>query len=262
VASPYWSYPDQSRYIVPAALQGRLGPTQAPPADGLEVQCLGVDAPDGHEPSFLLTPGDTIAVEQQAFLDPHKLILFSWQMHQPRYMPQGHTVCRVSSVTFKVTGLVGFLGAGPGDHDGLRGVSITRSACEDQLSPAFRPEDRDQIAKIVGSGDADNDGNFRISGVPTALPDVQGNQVHEVGQVAILENPLLSPLVGDPAVTLKVLGLEWVARAYVDTVLRVELVEKPKHTWQRLNMALHVSKAPLTAVAIRFELSLETTEPR
>lgn len=256
MASPLWKYPGR--------LEGRIEPIYSVPQSGTagyyyyyssyaygyteeNVFCLGEDQRPFQDHRLLV--GDTVSVEQAFTITAaHKLLLFSWHMRMPD-MPASRGIVTGAQVDF-VDGL-GLISPG----DGCVGVVIKDP---DGASSMFSSADTEQRLLVDGGAHANNIGTFRISGVPWDQGDVGSTVNKPNGSVAIIEN---SALVAETAnnVTLRVLGLNWIARAYADWgggfVERVVLSERYDHTWYRTGLALHVSKhvGPLT---IKFEMQL------
>jgi len=253
VSSPLWKYP--------GVLEGRIQPDYSV-AQGSEsaayygyyahyysyymehVFCLGEDMLPFQ--SWRLAVGNTARVEQ-AFTVPAatKLIRFSWHMRNPE-MPASRNLVVAGPVDFMQTGLI--TGA-----DGASGFILDPS-----LAGTLTQDDAELWCQITGATDANNNGTHRISGIPEDQGDANGER-------AIVENSntLNSDMVhrmADPAVTIRLLGLRWMSRAYVDIgagfVQQFHLSEWIDHTWYRTALAINTSKyaGPMT---IRFEMELE-----
>jgi hypothetical protein len=255
MASPLWKYP--------GVLEGRLAPTQGlyygyDGGDflyyyavddwyyaGLDTYgeghafCLGDDQLEFPDHRFEM--GDMISVEQEFDVSAHKLLRFGWYMRHPESMEE-KTIVEAGAVTFVTTGLVQ-------TGDGLQGLIVASPAQQ------FAKEDAEKIIEVSGATDAGNNTQFRSSGVPfnQGDPEVAG------GDRILLEGTVTAK-VADPAVTVKRVGLKWVARAYMDSGSgfeeRVKLEETPGHLVYRNELAFHISKFTGTA-KIKFELKLE-----
>lgn len=233
MSSPYWQ--------LPRAAQGRVLPDFATVPHGVNVFCLGLDSPTRYGRTNMLLPGESISIYQDVSGDPsHKMIRFCWLVRNPRQMPQARVAVNAGSVSFKATELLG-------GTDAVRGLYV---------DPApFLAADRDQLVTVSGATDGANNGTFRVSSVP------QGQSpVYDDGTMAVIENDSLVGHLNDPAVTVKVLGARWVARAYITDELRAEVAEPAGHEWQRSELALHLSKLTGT-FQIKFTLALESVTP-
>ena len=221
---------------------------------GNAVFCLGEDRATFQPYRYNIN--DTITVEQTFTVSAaHKLILFSFHMRTPP-MPTPRDIIVAGPVDIvRSTGLIS-------SGDGCSGVRLPNTALASSL---FTADDRELWLQISGATNPTNDGTHRISGIPWNQGNISG------GEAAILENsntlglafPNTATMVdqlADPAVTMSVLGLRWVSRAYADwgagMTERVSLEEPTGHTWYRTDLALHVSKYT-GSLTVRFESKLE-----
>lgn len=237
MASPYWSSP--------GVAQGRIEPTEATPDHGFWDFCLGYD---GEEPAqFMLNIGETIKLEQTYDLSTMQFVNFCWTMRTPTEMPAARTIVNAGSVTFVDGSLIE-------TGDGLRGLLFG--------SNLLTPDDTDQLMLISGSANAANNGTFRVGAVSGSLVNYVGKPGKYVSPKldrCVLENA--SMVAGaESGITVKRLGARWVAQAYVDNVLRVELIEPAVHEVMRRSLKLHCSQVA-GPVTMSFRLTLESVTP-
>lgn len=218
MVSPYW--------FAPAVSQGRITPQHVTPDHGDYVFCLGYDDLDPL-PTFLLNVGETIEVQQDADLTDMRTITFMWKMRTPDNMPQFRTALSAGHCIFK-TGSLYETG------DGLNGIELDSALLIDA--------DNDQQMVISGSAAPANNGTFRVASLCSDL------------KKAHIENGSIVDT-DEASITVKINGCRWVARAYIDTNLRAELVEPAGHEVQR-QFVLHVSQLG-GGGTIRFVLALE-----
>ena len=222
MAKPYWKYP--------GVLNGRIQPPQASANDGSWVFCLGEDSDT--LPDYVLDIGDEISVEQDFDFTGVSLIRIAMRL-RTRTMPAFRQVLSAQSAEMLVAGL---FAAG----DGCVGI--------DAKVTAFQASDCEQWANISGFANPANNGVFRISGIGANLA---GDPL----AAAIVENAAAVAELGG-AVSLDVNGARWVARAYVDASLRIELVEPAGAGWHRSNLVVHASQ--LAGVhTLKYVLTLE-----
>jgi len=217
------------------------------PAFG-HVFCLGADE-DPFQP-HRFNVDDAVTVEQEFNTADYKLVRFNWHIRIPGDLPQARTiVSSAGQVRFvRTSGLV----VTTPSPDGCQGLVISTPA-----SP-FSASDKGALLSISGSTDPNNDGAFPLDGIPSN----QGSVL--VGDRALYYNVnMAQTTVPDPAaVTVKILGLQWTTRAFLDSgsgyVEQLKIVEQPKHTWYRGFLALNISKVtPGALVKVKFELKLE-----
>lgn len=233
-------------WFLPRTLQGRVEPDFAIVPDGANVFCLGADIHQDRPQSFMLDTGDEVTLYQDVSGDPaHKLIRFAWLVRNPRGMPQGRIIVNAGPADFKDGDL-----AVP--SDALKGVYVSAGMAPGGTRTPFLEADRDQLIKITGTGL--NDGTFRIS----AIPQDQGN--YDNGTVAVIENAGLATE-SPAAATIKVLGAQWRAEAYIDANLRAQVIEPAGYEWQRLSLAMHLSQNVTDPFRIKFVLALDSVEP-
>jgi hypothetical protein len=237
MASPFWKYP--------GVKTGRLQPAQATAQEGSYVFCIGEDEAEPQD--YRIRVGEEFALEQKIDAYHSELITFAWKLKNPSDMPAPRTLLSSEPCEFKTGGL---LVTNPSD-DGLSGVELPESP-----TGLFLRADSERLAEI--SGTSNNNGTFRISSVPwnqgKAAAAPNQNQVIN-GRIAIIENDSLAN--ESPAsATIKVLGLRWVARAYIGSFLRCEMEGTPKNNYQRNTMTVYVGKY-VEYGALRFELKLE-----
>jgi len=263
--SPLWRYP--------GIWDGRIAPVNSVPQDigtgeayydtayyyyGIgesHVFCLGPDL--SNLPVNRLKVGDTVSVEQDFdVVDAAKLLRFCWHMRMPETLPAPRYIVQNGLVSFMSSNLAAF-GESPAPtwSDGCQGLYVHSP------SSMFTVQDADQVCTISGTTDAANSGTFRISSPLSGAYGPEGDQVNiTIGRKALIENYGLVTRLNDPAVTIKMHGATWVARAYTDVgagwVERVKLEEQPGHTWFRNELALHLSKFT-GAISVKFELKLE-----
>jgi len=270
MAPPVWKYP--------GVWEGRISPVNSVAqgsegyyyayaygygynATGESVFCLGEDRTT-FQP-YRMTVNDTILVQQTFTITAaQRLILFSFHMRTPP-MPSVTEIISAGPVDF----------TGGDGHDGLivtgDGCSGLRLANLLLASAPFAPGHKELWLRVAGATDGDNNGDHRITDVPWDQGDVLG------GDTVLLENqnrlllaaPDTAAMVGrvnDPAVTLHVLGLKWVSRAYVNWGAGwqewLDLEEQTGHTWYRTDLAIHVSKYT-GSLTLRFESKLELVVP-
>jgi len=234
------------------------------------VFILGEDS--CHYPSYRFGYGNTSYVEQAtADLTDIDVVYFCWRLNTSARMPSAPRVLSSASIEFKNGGLSAY-------GDGAPGVVLPSD-----FTAGFEKTDEDSVLVIAGT--ASNDNVYRIAGVPwntygvgssgmgrvsaapaTALHLSPGDAdpappplgLYKNGQVAILDR--LAGVTAETkvgGVTATILGARWVAKCYVDDILRTELFEtRAGRAWQRNYMAAHVAK--LTGVhTLKFELSYE-----
>jgi len=202
------------------------------------VFCLGSDsvAFEKHR----LNINDAISVEQ-TFSVPvaSQLLRFAWHMRTPS-MPERRVLISNGRVEFKTAGL---LGAGTG----TAGILLI------DHTDLFTADDTELLVRITGAPTPANNGIYRVSAIPARAGYVT------FGTVAIIENASIVAEIGSN-VTVEVLGLRWVGRAYTDIgggmIERFNLVEPYGHTWFRNALALNVSKYS-GAITVKFEMKLE-----
>jgi len=215
------------------------------------VFCLGEDSNIGQD--YRIGESDYSSVYQANIdLTDIDFIYFAWKLHNPASMPLPQTILSAGSCSFVTTDVVR---AG----DALPGILLDEGA-----SPLFQTAHSERIVRVSGATTPANNGDFRISGVPrsqwnmtaspSAITDIEN------GRFAVIENASIVAEAGS-AVTIVVLGAGWVARGYVDDILRCELrepgcVHHYGHNWQRNSLSAHVSKLSGTHT-IKFELSVE-----
>ena len=234
MTSPYW--------MRQGSEQGRVIPSRETAPNGSYVCCLGTDDPL-RERDFMLVPGEEVAVRQSIVLETHRVINFSWRMWTPT-LPVPRHIMVAGQAFFRDGDLIK-------TGDGLRGIEITPQG---GAGGVFLNADRNHLCKVAGAAAANN-GIYRISEVPVD----QGDLIAHPGAIAVLENGGL--VAGtNPAVTVTVLGLVWIVKAYLDGVLRAELIEAPGHDWARRSLAMHCSKFSGRA-ELEFVLRLEAVEP-
>lgn len=274
MAHPLWAHP--------GTREGRIAPVHSSAAVGsgysygvpylyygsyyglsAHVFCLGRDI----IPFSLrrLQIGATASVEQSFVVTTvHKFLLFVWHMRVPTSLPVARTLVSNGSVSFvggyQQAGCRGLLSP----VDGLSGVILDAPGALSQ----FQLSDFEQWCTISNATDPVNDGTHRI-----VCPSQDGTEAGYFDR-AVLENvnrmgvpaPDTGSMVerlNDPAVTIRVHGLRWVARAYCDWgagwQARVVLQEPVGRNLIRSSMALHVSQytGPL---GVKFELMLERAE--
>ena len=261
MASPLWAYP--------GIREGRIAPEFSTSGTGSiygyyypyptyyyygytsgHVFCLGRDLIPF--PKHRLTVGATASVEQSFVVTTlHKILYFVWHMRVPTDLPAAHTVISNGPVSFVVGATA------PGNRglldqsDGMQGAILDSPDATTQ----FLAADYEQWCTITGTGGGLNDGTFRIT---TAMQPVGGGYYDR----AILENPGIVQTLNDPNVAIRVHGLYWKARAYLQVTgsgawqERVVLQEQVGHNYVRGTMALHVSQftGPMD---VKFELKLE-----
>lgn len=211
------------------------------------VFCLGEDANTG--PDYRLSQDDIAGVYQtNVDLTGIDILYFAWKLNNPATMPQPVTILSAGTCQFVTTDVMVATG------DDLPGILLPVGA-----SVLFDSSYSERILRVSGAPSAVNNGDFRIS----AVPQNQGSMITTPslnGRFAVLENDLLVAEAG-AAVTLTVLGAQWVARAYIDTMLCCELREPGcshhrGRSKQRNELSAHVSK--LAGVhTVKFELSIE-----
>lgn len=243
MASPYWHSP--------GILQGRIEPDESDPADGTYIFCLGEDKEIRIRdlPHYLLEPNDEITVEQAIDLTDVILIRFALHMRVSRYMPAARNITYTGNVDFRAGNLLG-LGSN------LQGLLLPDSTSQDNL---FVQSDSNQILRV--SGTANNNADFRVSGVPWNQSIVVGNPgVGEIrqGRVGILEGAVVNEISG--TAVLKILGARWRVYATADSIIRLEHTEPAGDGWHRLDLAMHVSKL-LGNQTVAFTVRLESVEP-
>jgi len=218
VVSPYWH--------APAVYQGRIQPQHATPDHGDYAFCLGYDDLDPL-PTFMLNIGETIEVQQDADLSGMEIVTFMWKMRTPDNMPQFRTILSAGHCVFKTGNLYE-------TGDGLNGVQLDTAL--------FLVSDGDQQLVFSGSGAPANNGTFRCASISS-----DRKKAHiENGSIVDTD---------EAAITVKINGARWVARAYIDTNLRAELIEPAGHEVQR-HFTLNVSQTGGAGI-IRFVLALE-----
>jgi len=232
MTTPYWRYPPQ--------LNGRMIPTHSVAQDGYFVYCLGEDVLDPRK--FRLHADDAISVEQMFnIVTPIDLLRFSWHTRQPETMPTSRDIINSGTVSFKNGDLVS---AG----DSLLGITIGTPD-----SP-FTPDDYERQCQISGASVSGNNGTFTVTGVPWNQGDIVG------GEAAMLNNSAMVTDLADTGVTVRMLGLRWVSRAYLYISgaweEKLAITEHVDHEWYRTDLALHLSQFT-GATGVKFELTLE-----
>ena len=236
------------------------------------VFLLGEDS--GHYPSYRFVNTDVSYVEQTiADLTDIDVVYFTWRLNTSEDMPNSLRTLSSGSIQVKDGGIGAY-------GDGMLGIVLPST-----FTTGFLQSHVDRHLTLVGTA---NDGTYRIAGVPwnthlvgasgmgrvTASPvAVDGatqlepgdadpapgavvTNLYKNGQVCILDTAsVTAETVVAPTVTIP--GVRWVAKAYVNDILRTELREtRAGRSWQRNYMAAHV--AQLTGVnTLKFELSLE-----
>lgn len=229
----------------------------------------------GYFPEYRFVTDEVSYVEQTvADLTDIDILYFTWRLNTSPSMPHAARSLSAATIEIKDGGIAAY-------GDGARGIILPKD-----FTSGFEDYDQDRVVTLAGT--ASNDGTHRISVVPkntdglgggdfppgrvAAAPDTarhigpgdadpapDPDQVKQYknGQVAIFENA--SGITAEVAVgaTVTIPGWRWVAKAYVDDILRTELREtRAGRWWQRNYMAAHVGK--LTGVhTLKFELSLE-----
>lgn len=283
MANPLWAYPE--------VLEGRIAPSfgqagsSGPGAYGYaypsyyygyssdKVFCLGRDVIPFTEAR--LQVGQTASVQQTVnVLAINKFWLFMWHMRVPEIPDPydaivggpAHFVCGAGATAAAVAGGSGQRGL---THigDGLSGVILTDTGGLGG-GLGFNLASRELWCSISGATDATNNdpgpGSFhRLVCVPA--------EAGSPGTMAVIENqnriglPLpdrgtMYQRLNEAAVTIRVLGYKWTARAWIDQGSgweeRVALIEAEERNLVRGSMALHVSQfsGPLT---VKFDLTLE-----
>lgn len=276
VKSPVWHYP--------AVWNGRIAPSNSVPQDAGTAQgyyhyyeyqipnyiyyyagegqshvfCLGSD--ELNLPINRLKLDDTISVQQDFDIaTPQQLLKFCWHFRLVEALPQSRDIINNGTVSFLNGGLLSYSETPVPSWaltEGTKGIYIPTPD-----SP-FTQSDNDRVCSISGATDTGNNGTWRISTIPDGVfSDPTGSSVTITGgKKAVLECDSLTARVNDSGVTVRMHGLNWVARAYADTGSgweeTLQLIEAPNHTWYRNQLAFHLSKYS-GAIRIKFELKLE-----
>uniref|UniRef100_A0A6H1Z8U0 Uncharacterized protein n=1 Tax=viral metagenome TaxID=1070528 RepID=A0A6H1Z8U0_9ZZZZ len=185
-----------------------------------------------------------ISVEQQFDIGvAQKLLQFCWDVSQPEGMPGPRTIISAGEVSFMLGSLIT-------TGDGATGIIVRIPGLP------FTAADRGKLVRISGATDVPNNNDFMIDGIPA-------DQGQAAWDRAVVYDAAMVARMNDPAVTVKVLGLRWVTRVYVDTGLgpqeKIAYTEEIGHRKYRNYMALHLSKFVGTLTA-RFEAKLEAYE--
>jgi len=215
------------------------------------VFCLGEDASSSHGQDYRMSEDDVAGVYQtNVDLTDVDLLYFTWKLHNPGNMPLPEVIVNAGACEFVVEGIVD-------TGDGLSGILLPEAS-----ATLFASAHCERIARVSGCANPTNNGDFRISAVPQSQGHIGGSLTpnYANGRFAVIEN---DALVAESAVAamVTVLGVQWVARAYIDADLRCELREPGcshhyGRSWQRNSLCAHVSK--LAGVhTVKFELSPE-----
>ena len=138
-----------------------------------------------------------------------------------------------------------------GGGDTCRGILL------DSADSVLVESDAERIVQISNATDAANNGQFRISGVPSY-------SLTSPGLAAVIENAAIVHRLFDAGgaggIVVRVLGARWVGRIYYNVGAGLTEyfghVEQEGHDIVRANIAVNVSKL-VGAITIRFALELE-----
>lgn len=240
MSSPFWSYP--------GVRNGRIIPRRASP-QGTEEDfyygfvyytysyayqyysgqafCLGSDR--STEDARLLH-GATARITQSVDLTGIDILLFCMRLITKASMPQPRTLLANGALNILAGSLIA-------SGDGAQGLLLPENA------DSLISKGEDERGLLI-NGTTLNDGYSTLRAVPWnqggVVSDPTAPQVLN-GRVAVLDE-IAGPEAVPNGASVKLLGARWIARAYVDGSLRVELTEKPGRSWQRNYLALHVSK--------------------
>lgn len=262
MSSPFWKYPGVFNGRIAPVYASSLGTEIGVDYSGLyygytwsyyysyyqnHSWCGGEDSLN--LPDYRFQVEDSSIVRQTLIdLTGIDLIYFGWYLRNPINAPSAKTVLSAGACEFKTTDLVA-------TGDQLPGILLPSNA------PAFFSQS-DTDRQVLVSGTVSNNGTYRILGVPWNQGKVVASPgLGEVmnGRVAILDagNPTTLVVESPGAATIKVLGSRWVARAYVDATERVTLRERAGRSWNRSQLAMHVSKlAGLHTIKFLMELEM------
>lgn len=214
------------------------------------VWCAGDD--NRLAPDFRFLVGDYSAVYQSDINDLHTIDYVQFLLELRTRVTHPRDARRLATAASCVTVNDGALAAG----DGLPCIILPTNA-----TSLFTRDDHERLVQITGGSNA---GVYRIAGIPWSQGNVKtspGVGEYLNGRVAILDVGLGGSLTAETAsITVEMLGLRWVGRAYYDAGERVYIEESPRHSYAR-SLHVHCSKAnsgPLRT--IKYEVKLEAID--
>lgn len=201
-------------------------------------------------PDFRFLVGDYASVQQDDINDLHTIDYVQFLLELRTRIDHPKDARRLTTVQTCVFVNDGALAAG----DGLPCIILPTDAID-----LFEPSDYDRLVEVSAGGT--NSGVYRIAGVPWDQGKVNsspGTGEYLNGRVAILDVGVGGSLNAESAaVTVEMLGLRWVGRAYYDATEKVYVEESPRHSWAR-TLHVHCSKASLALLrTLKYEVNLE-----